>query len=406
MQNSASVNPSIEAVQDPLEAEQAQVRAGRLVSVDFARGLVMVLMALDHVRDFTSSARFAPEDLNETSPAYFFTRWITHFCAPLFVLLAGMGAGFMRASRSPRELSIFLFTRGVWLIFIEQTVMSFGWSFVQPQGYAFVLTTLSMIGFCMISMAVFIHLPRLPLLLLSLALIAGHNLLDGRLPMPEEGAPPLWYGLHEDIFTRIAGIPLVVVYPLLPWLAVMPLGYLLADLYKQPADSRRRVLTLLGGGAIALFLLLRGFNIYGDPVPWEGQVSFGMTLVSFFNLEKYPPSLLYLLMTLGPGLLLLAWSERLRGPLVDVINTFGRVPFAYYVLHIYIAHLLALGLAQWQGFGWFAAAGGWWTLPEGYGLPLPVVYLVWLAVVALLYPFCRWLAAVKARRRDWWLSYL
>ncbi|SHF53915.1 Uncharacterized membrane protein [Microbulbifer donghaiensis] len=406
MQNPASVNPAVAAVQEPAVAAAAEVRAGRLVSVDFARGLVMVIMALDHVRDFTSSARFSPEDLNETSPAYFFTRWITHFCAPLFVLLAGMGAGFMRASRSPRELSIFLLTRGVWLIFIEQTVMSFGWSFVQPQGYALVLTTLSMIGFCMISMAAFIHLPRLPLLLLSLALIAGHNLLDGRLPMPEQGLPPLWYGLHEDIFTRVAGIPLVVVYPLIPWLAVMPLGYLLADLYKDPDETRRRALVWLGGGAIGLFLLLRLFNVYGDPEVWEAQQSFAMTLVSFFNLEKYPPSLLYLLMTLGPGLLLLAWSERLRGSVVDVINTFGRVPFAYYILHIYIAHLLALGLAQWQGFGWRAAAGGWWTFPEGYGLPLPMVYVIWLGVVALLYPFCRWLAAVKARRKDWWLSYL
>ncbi|WP_237067347.1 DUF1624 domain-containing protein [Microbulbifer guangxiensis] len=386
--------------------EAPAVRAGRLVSVDFARGLVMVLMALDHVRDFTTSARFAPEDLNETSPAYFFSRWITHFCAPLFVLLAGMSAGFMRASRSPAELSLFLFTRGLWLIFIEQTVMAFGWSFIQPQGYALVLTTLSMIGFCMISMAAFIHLPRLPLLLLALAMIFGHNLLDGRLPMPEEGFPPLWYGLHEDIFTSVAGVPLVVVYPLLPWLAVMPLGYLLSDLYRAPAETRRNVLVGLGVAGVVLFLVLRGWNLYGDPVPWQTQSTFGMSLVAFLNVEKYPPSLLYLLMTLGPGLLLLAWSERLRGPLVEVINTFGRVPFAYYILHIYIAHALALVIAEWQGLGWQVAAGGWWTLPEGFGLPLPVVYLLWLAVVALLYPFCRWLAAVKARRKDWWLSYL
>ncbi|UHQ56378.1 DUF1624 domain-containing protein [Microbulbifer sp. YPW16] len=406
MQNPATPAAAVGPLTPGPAAEASDTRAGRLVSVDFARGLVMVIMALDHVRDFTTAARFAPEELGETSPAYFFTRWITHFCAPLFVLLAGMGAGFMRASRSPRELSLFLLSRGFWLILIEQTVMSFGWSFVQPQGYALVLTTLSMIGFCMIFMALFIHLPRYPLLVLSVVIIAGHNLLDGRLVMPEEGPPPVWYALHEDIFTRIAGLPLVVVYPLLPWLAVMPLGYLLAGLYREPAVRRRRVLLALGFGAVVLFLVLRVGNFYGDPVPWMSQASYGMTLVSFFNVDKYPPSLLYLLMTLGPGLLLLAWSERLRGPLVDIINTFGRVPFAYYILHIYLAHLLALAIAQWQGFGWRAAAGGWWGLPDGYGVSLPAVYVTWLAVVALLYPFCRWLAGVKARRRDWWLSYL
>lgn len=385
----------------------ADMQQKRLQSIDFLRGLVMVLMALDHVRDFITGVPFNPSDLTQTDSAYFLTRWITHFCAPVFIFLAGTSVGLIAANRSKLDLTKFLVSRGLWLIFIELTILSFAWTF-NFSGFAFVLQVIFVIGLSMLVMAALLWLPAIIILAFGLILVFGHNLLDtGLLPSTNFTKPtPLWHILHAQGYTLDTGIPSMMLYPILPWIGIMPLGYVLAALYQGPTEARRKTLLLLGLGAIGLFILLRATNSYGDPTPWSSQSTALFTIWSFINTQKYPPSLLYLLMTLGPGLIVLAYSERLRGRYVDILVTFGRVPFFFYVLHMYFIHSLALILAEIQGLGWQAAAAPVWRLPTEYGLPLWGSWMVWIAVIAALYPACNWFAGVKARRKDWWLSYL
>jgi len=386
------------------------------VSIDCLRGLVMILMALDHTRAFLSAARFAPLDLVYTTPALFLTRWVTHFCAPVFFLLAGLGASLSLArGRTVPEISRFFLTRGLWLVLLELTVVSVGWYFT----FRVVPWTAGVIwalGWSMVLMAALVWLPLPAIAIVGLALIGLHNATDAVPPDAFGALDWLWRVLHvpDVIGTPIDPYAETLVridYPIVPWVGVMAVGFSIGPLLRQPSARRRRALVILGVLTIAAFLALRFGNGYGDPQPWSAQPSRIYTALAFLRVRKYPPSLDFLLMTLGPALVALASLERARGRLVTVVVTFGRVPLFFYVLHIYVAHALAVATAYAQGgTATFLLSNSGVTptitYPDWYGLGLPGVYALWLVIVAALYPVCRAFAAVKARRHDWWLSYL
>lgn len=401
---------STQAVAGQLEPSAnvpARTAPPRLTSIDLVRGLVIVVMAIDHVRDMLGGARFDPADLTRTTPALFFTRWITHLCAPAFLFLAGTGAFVSR--KPPSSLSRFLLTRGLWLLFIELTVLKLGWSFnLNP--YSTGLQVIWAIGWSMIVLAGLVWLPLPAVGLFGAAMIATHNLFDGIAAGPllsRRGGDAVFVGTLRDLlvsFLHQYNAP--IIYPVIPWIGVMALGYASGPVLLLESRRRRRVLIALGALLCATFLVVRGLNGYGDPHPWSGQRNSLFTAMSFLNTTKYPPSLDYLLMTLGPVLLLLAAAEKLRGPLADALTVFGRVPFFFYVLHVYVIHAAAVALGVWTGFGAKPFLEPWPRFPKSFGLPLAGVYLAWILVLLALYPACRWFAGVKATRRDWWLRYL
>jgi uncharacterized membrane protein len=390
----------------------------RLSSIDVLRGLVMVIMALDHTRDYFTYLRFQPEDLAQSYPALFFTRWITHFCAPLFFFLAGTGAFLLRSkSGSVGRVSRFLSTRGLWLIALEFTVIDYAWGF-QPWHFGGVIWSL---GCAMIVLAALVWLPESVILTLGLLVIATHDLTDTvRLPALGSFAPA-WSLLH-----RTGVVPhtnFFVLFPIIPWAAVMAVGYAFGRVLLRAKEQRQRITLMIGIAATLLFVVLRGFNAYGNPPadfafnapgPWQPQASLGMTIVAFLDLEKYPASLQFLLMTIGPGLILLSLLDRVSPgsrleKLLHPLLVFGRVPLFFYVLHIYLIHILAvlMALAFRQPFEWLLHGAFFGNpLPAGYGHGLPMIYAVWLFAVALLYVPCARFAALKQRRRSWWLSYL
>lgn len=379
----------------------------RLPEIDRLRGLVMVLMALDHCRDFfdANALRFSPTDLSHTYPFLFFTRFITHFCAPTFALLAGVGAYLYGARRNdPRGLSLFLASRGVWLILLDAVVISPIWG--GPGKIE--LGTLWAIGCGLLALSALSRL-RAPVVgLVGAAIIASHNLLDGVHAADLGAFGPWWRLLHEQGPLPL-GLPGSVHYPALPWIGVVALGYGLGPLFLIDAGERDQRLRRWGAAALAAFLALRASNLYGDPRPWMVQKDALFTLLSFLNVTKYPPSLLYLLVTLGGAALTLPALERVTGAAGRVLTIFGRTPLLFYVLHLYLGVAGALALAALQGYtlsdiGRFAVAG---SPPADLGAGLAGAYAAWVLVVAALYPVCRWFAGVKSRRKDlWWLSYL
>ena len=397
-------------------AANATVRAYRLTSIDMLRGLVLVIMVLDHARDdFVAGSVQNPMADPHVSPLLFATRWITHFCAPVFVLLAGTSAGLMTARRTPRELGTFLLTRGLWLIFIEWFVISTAWSFA-PFGFAqanglivIPLQVIWAIGASMVALAGLQFLGARMCLVIGVAIVCGHNLLDYVWPAStaRDGLNhPLWVALHAQMAVLFGPYRIVFSYPLLPWLGVMLCGFGIADVFRMEPAKRDAWLLRGGIALICAFICLRLLNVYGDPHAWRVQDGGVATLMSFLNTEKYPPSLLYTLMTLGPAAILCAYAERWHGAVKNTLVMFGRVPFAFYVVHLYLLHVLAIGLGVLQGFDasrFFVMA---WAFPPGYGVPLLAVYPIWALVVVLLYPLCRRVSAIKARRNDWWLSYL
>jgi len=382
----------------------------RLSSIDILRGLVMIVMALDHTRDFFAGGGFNPRDVTDT--ALFLTRWVTHFCAPTFIFLAGISAylyGTQKRARGHniREVSRFLVTRGLWLVLIEFTLVRVGWSFDVHFNY-FVAQVIFAIGVSMIALSAIVHLPRGVIAAIGLAMIAGHNALDGIKAEQLGAVAPLWNLLHQPgLFDIAPGVKFFVLYPLIPWIGVMAAGYALGPVFMQERAARVRQLFMLGAAVTLGFFVLRATNLYGDPAPWTIQDSVLATVLSFINCEKYPPSLLYLAMTLGPALMLVAAFEWVRGPVANWVATFGRVPFFYYVVHIFLLHALAI-LFAWAtiaDIGWlFGPLAG--HKPAAYGLSLAGVYAVWLGVVVALYPLCRWFAGIKRRRTGWWWSYL
>lgn len=389
--------------------------ARRIQSIDLLRGLIMIIMALDHVRDYfhADSFLYNPLDLEKTSIVLFFTRWITHFCAPVFMLLAGVSAFLTGQRKTKKELSVFLLKRGAWLVFLELVVVNFGWNFnIAFPNLLFV--TIWALGISMMVLAAVIHLPFKWILALSIVVIAGHNLLD-QVQVPGDGLNAFsWAILHEQKFFLWKGEGLLVGYPLVPWIAVMPLGYCLGHLYAKGflPERRKKILLASGIGMLAGFMLVRLLNVYGDPLPWSVQQRPFFTFLSFLNVNKYPPSLLYLLLTLGSAILFLALTERWQGKLVNVFTVYGRVPMFYYLIHIYLIHLIAMILS---GLFTPVAAHNWvlrqpiWfnTDLKGYGFSLGVVYLVWITVVVGLYPLCKKYDRYKQMHKEkWWLSYL
>jgi uncharacterized membrane protein len=406
-------------VRDPLPPPGDHPR--RIDSVDLLRGLVMVLMLLDHTREYVhrDAPLFDAANLQRTTVALFFTRWVTHFCAPVFVLLAGAGASLQRLrGRSDAELVRFLVTRGLWLIVLELTVVRLGIGFTfDYRAFPGMLQVIWAIGVAMIVLAAFVRAPTALALGAGAAIVALHDLADGvRATAPAPGAPvsdPLgaaWMVLHQPGFIRVWGVSMFVVYPLLPWIGVMLLGYALGHLYGWPADRRQRLLERTGAAMLAAFVVLRAANFYGDPRPWivheRGAV---FTALSFIDVTKYPPSLLFVLLTLGPALIFLAWLERTRrGPVGRVLLTYGRVPLFFYLIQWFVAHGLGIGLSVAAGkpvSHLFRLPGSVPPAP-GAGFGLGVTYTAWVAGLLLTYPLCRWFAEVKRRHDRWWLSYL
>jgi uncharacterized membrane protein len=384
---------------------KTQVKTSRLTSVDLLRGLVMVVMALDHTRDFFSGGAFNPRDVAE--PALFMTRWITHFCAPTFIFLAGISA-FLYGARGKdvTDVSRFLFTRGLWLVIIEFTLVRFGWRFSFHLDH-FVAQVIFAIGMSMIALSMLVYLPRGAIAAIGLMMIAGHNAFDG-IKADDLGAfAPLWHILHQPGRTiSLPDFEFFVLYPLIPWIGVMAAGYALGPLFLCERAVRMHRLLSLGAALTIAFIALRATNLYGDPAPWAVQSTWLATALSFINCEKYSPSLLFLMMTLGPALMLLAAFENARGRVADWITTYGRVPFFYYVAHLYLIHALAVVFAWMTGtdIGWLFGSGA--RKPAEYGLSLPGIYAVWIFVVVSLYPLCRWFATLKRGRSEWWWSYL
>ena len=413
----AAGSPAVITVSTKTSLLHAQIP--RLVSVDVLRGLVMVIMALDHTRDFMSYVEFPPEDMAQTYAALFFTRVITHFCAPVFAFLAGTGA-FLATSRgkSIQQVSRFFLTRGLWLVILEFTVVDFAWGFV-PWAHAGVIWIL---GWSMVAMALIVRFPVRWIAVLGLGMIATHNLLDHINPASLGTFYWLWMMLHTPGRIPVtAHFSFYTGYVLIPWVGVMAAGFAFGNLLPRP--DRRKWIVTLGISATALFFVLRGLNLYGNGIaglpfgyprstgPWSIQPTLSLTVVSFFNVLKYPPSLDYLLVTLGPALILLGLFDRAKAQrgLSRILLVYGRVPLFYYVLHLYLINLLArlAALAFHQPIFHGTVIADFAQRPLGYGHGLPFIYVMWILAVAILYLPCRWFMEFRSRHRDWaWLSYL
>jgi uncharacterized membrane protein len=394
-------------------SDAAAARGERVSSVDVLRGVVMILMALDHVRDYFGNAAADPTNLATTTVPLFATRWITHFCAPTFFLLTGTSAYLSARRRTRAGLSRLLLTRGIWLIALETVILRcLGWQF----NFDFRVTLLFVLwalGWSMITLALLVRLPAATSAAFGLALILGHNLLDRVSAASAGSARSLWLILHQPGLLVPGPTHFVVVaYPLIPWIGVTAVGYSLGRIFDWDVAKRRAFLWRIGAVTVFGFVVVRWLNVYGDPRPWSHQPSGLFTVLSFLNTTKYPPSLAFLLMTLGPALLFLRAVDDRNPGWLSPVSVVGRVPLFYFVLHVPLIHLLAV-IACWFRYG----AVHWmfesprpdlypFTQPPGWPVSLPVIYAVWIAVIGMLWPVCRWYASRKQRRRDWWLSYL
>lgn len=395
----------------------AAVKSRRIESIDLLRGFIIVIMALDHVRDYFHGYSYLhdPTDLQHTSVPIFLTRWITHFCAPVFTMLAGVSACLYGMKNNRSTLSVFLFTRGLWLVILELVYVTLAWTF-NPHYPAFILQVIWALGISMMALALLIHLPRAVLLFLGLLLVFGHNLLDGIHSTGQSVSSLIWSFLHEPNF---AGYPLgpfnlIIGYPVIPYIGIISIGYCLGSLYAPNADAayRKKILRNTGIGAILLFIIFRFINQYGDTAHWSGQKNFLFTVFSFVNVTKYPPSMLFILMTLGPALVFLAYAEKPLNWFTSKVIVFGKVPMFFYLLHIPLIHGFGILAAVFSGrpaadmvnFTTWVTAN---AQLRGYGFSLPVVYLMWVVTLLILYPLClkfsRYKQANQGRKK--WLSY-
>jgi uncharacterized membrane protein len=389
-----------------LSAQLVAAKRVRLESIDVVRGVIMILMALDHTRDFFGTGA-NPTDLDTTTIPLFFTRWITHFCAPVFFLLTGTGAFLARRRKSTGELSRFLLTRGLWLIFLELVVSrGFGWQF-NFDYHLTLLVVLWALGWAMIVLSALVYLPPAAVTTIGIVMIATHNLLDS-----VRTTNWFWSILHvPNVLVATPRFSVFEAYPLIPWVGVTAAGYGLGQIYSWPAERRKAFLLRLGVGLTAAFFVLRAINVYGDPLRWSVQKSAAFTALSFLNTTKYPPSLLFLLMTLGPAALFL-WAADAGAPRwLHPALIFGKVPMFYYLLHIPLIHFVAVAVcyARYGQVHWMFESADIQsfpiTPPPGWGYSLPIVDLVWIVVVVTLYPLCHWFAGFRQRHTDTWLSY-
>jgi len=382
----------------------------RVLSIDLLRGLVMIVMALDHVRDYFhwSTSHYDPLDFNHTSVPIFLTRLVTHYCAPTFVFLSGTSAFLTVGRKGKKGLSKFLFTRGLWLVFMEFTVINFGWDFNQVTS-VIMLQTIWALGISMMALSALIYLPNRVLLVLSLIIITGHNALDN-IHVTGNGAKAIaWSAIHDPRLFTFGNLKVLLAYPVLPWIGVMSAGYCFGKIFTlYKGAERKRILAIIGATCILLFIGLRLPNVYGDARPWAHQTTAIFTVLSFMNTTKYPPSLLFTLMTLGPSILFLAVADRLPNKLIRILSIYGRVPMFYYILHIYFIHIAFVLLALLIGYPLHEIFNTSILNPlPGWGFKLVIVYVIWLAIVGLLYPLCkRYDEYKRAHKQKWWLSYL
>ena len=373
----------------------------RIMSIDALRGLVILLMLVDHAREFffLHAQVSDPVDLSTTSPALFFTRLSAHLCAPVFVALTGLAAWLYGAGKPASATSSFLLKRGLFLVALEWTLVNFAWTF-SPTPETVFLQVIWAIGLSMIALAALIHLPRAVLIVVGLAIVLGHNLLDPITFAPGSPGYGLWAVLHDRGYIELVeGVRARTSYPVLPWIGVIALGYAAGPWFARdvPAPARERRLVLAGAAALGSFLLLRGLNGYGDPHPWMPGATSLATVMSFLNLTKYPPSADFVLLTLGAGALLLAWFERLPARMAAVLATFGAAPLFFYLLHLYLLHALNV------------AALALWGPNHGELFSLPDVASVWLMAAAVAIPCwlaCRWFGERKRASTRWWMRYL
>ncbi len=400
--------------------ETLSLQKNRIESIDSLRGLVMVIMALDHVRDFIHSEAFTgdPLDIEQYNLALYFTRWVTHFCAPIFVFLSGISIYLQSFHKSKKELGLFIVKRGLWLIFMEWTLIAFAWTF-NPTFPIFPFQVIWAIGISMVLLGVLLLLKAgyRSLFIIGIVIVVGHNVLDYFEKSPAFKANFFWDLLHSGTwktYTVWGNHVALIIYPFIAWTGLMLLGYCCGTWFEKNVLPEKRVkyLKRLGFLLLLVFLILRFSNIYGDPFLWSKQNTLIQTILSFINVHKYPPSLLFLLLTIGVGLLALAYLEKVKNSFTQVMKTFGRTAFFYYLLHFYIIHLIAVALYFVHGHSMaelmeYGKNFSFLFVVPGQGESLGVVYFIWLAVVVMLYPLCKWYDQYKTSNKGkWWLSYL
>jgi uncharacterized membrane protein len=386
----------------------------RIQSIDVLRGIVMIIMALDHVRDYFHNDAFQhdPLDPATTTPLLFFTRFITHFCAPTFLFLAGTSAYLIGLKKTKAALSSFLLKRGLWLILIEVVVISLAWTF-NPLYNTIIFQVIWAIGISMVMLGLAVRLPYGVIFAIGAFIVLGHNVLDYPEAADNHNVPFIWDLLHDARFDNYTFAPrhtLVLAYAFAPWTGIMFMGYCAGKLFAPTVDTfkRQKALVSIGLGLIVLFVALRLLNGYGNPLPWTPQQTGMATFLSFMNVHKYPPSLMYICITLGPALIMLALLENVQNRFTGFVKVFGRVPFFYYVLHLYLIHILTVIAFYVSGYGAKDIVGKspFFFRPLQFGYSLGVVYIVWVFVVLALYPLCRWYDKYKSTHSQWWLSYL
>lgn len=386
----------------------------RVESIDILRGLIMLIMALDHVRDFFHPAIAVndPTSLATTTPVLFFTRWITHFCAPLFIFLSGISANLAGTRRTQKQLSHFLIKRGAWIIFVE-IIVTFAHS-LDPLLHLTIFQVIWAIGAAMVILGLVVWAPMPAIAITAGVIFFGHDLLD-YIDLPQNGTAgflwKLFFTAHYSFFNITDGYVLKISYVIIPWAAVMMLGYVFGSVYRSSfgAVRRKRILLTTGFTLIGLFFVLRTFNLYGDPAPWSIQPSTVLSILSFLNVSKYPPSLLYLCITLGPGLLLLSALEKTRNSFTNMLMVYGNVPFLYYLMHWFLLRLFSIAefyLAGYASKDIYNSKLMYFFRPDNMGYTLAGVYGVWLLVITILYLPCLAFAKYKRTHRQWWLSYL
>lgn len=392
-----------------MKAQATSTVKHRIASIDILRGLIMLIMAIDHARDYFHLAHPDATNLAITTPLLFFTRWITHFCAPTFVFLSGISAYLVGTRRTKQQLSAYLIKRGIWLVFVEFVIINFAMTL--DIGYHLqVFQVIWAIGGSMIILGLLVYTPLPVIGTVGVIIFFGHNILDivnigpvgqtfwFKLLLSANGFGTLWpYGTGRNI---------ILAYALLPWTGVMLIGYVFGSLYQKHIDAFKRKKTLLFAGLslLLLFIILRTFNIYGDPAPWSVQKTTALSIFSFLNVSKYPCSLLYLCLTLGISITALAFIENVSNKFTSILIVYGNVPFFYYVCHWYLIRIISLITFPLQGFKLKDIVS--FDPPLTFGYPLGGVYLIWLCIIVILYFPCRWFGNYKKTHTHWWLSYL